>query len=96
MAKRLSTFRRKTRYKLQKARSKRGKISLRDYLSEYKVGERVILRAEPAIQEGFFHPRYEGRVGFVTKKLGSCYEVMINDFGKEKKLIVHPVHLKRC
>ena len=96
MAKRMSTFRRKTRFKLQKAKSKRGKISFRSYLSEYNAVERVILKTEPAIQEGFFHPKYQGRVGLVGKKQGSCYEVTINDFGKEKKLIIHPVHLKRC
>jgi len=96
MVKRMSTFRRKSRYKLKKHKSLRGKISLRSYLEEYKEGERVILKTEPAVQDGFFHPRYEGRVGFVMKKQGACYQVQINDMGQEKKMIVHPVHLKRC
>ena len=96
MVKRISTFRRKSRYKLKKPRSKRGKLSIRDYLAEYSIGERVLLQTEPSVQDGFFHPRYEGRVGFVSKKQGSCYEVKITDGKKEKKLIVHPVHLRRC
>ena len=39
--------------------------------------------------------RFHGKAGKVTRKLGSCYEVTINDLGKEKRLIVHPVHLRR-
>ncbi|MBN2459489.1 50S ribosomal protein L21e [Candidatus Woesearchaeota archaeon] len=96
MVKRMSTFRRKSRYKLKKPKALKGKVSLKNYLAEFKEGERVILRTEPAVQDGFFPPRFEGRVGFVTRKQGSCYEVRINDLGKEKKMIVHPVHLKRC
>ena len=28
-------------------------------------------------------------------KKGNCYEVLIKDGGKEKTLIVHPIHLKK-
>ena len=95
MVKRMSTFRRKTRYKLKKSPATRGKIKISEYLKELSIGEEVLLKAEPAVQKGFFHPRYQGRTGLVVGKKSSCYEVLVNDAGKEKKLIIHPVHLKK-
>jgi ribosomal protein L21E len=41
-------------------------------------------------------PRFLGRAGVISKKLGSCYQVKIDDMGKEKLLIVHPVHLRKA
>ena len=38
--------------------------------------------------------RFHGKVGIVARKLGSCYEVTLQDGGKEKRLIVHAVHMK--
>ena len=96
MVKRIGGFRRRTRYKLQKPKNMKGKLSLRKYLAEYKLGEEVILDAEPMVQSGMFFPNYQGKRGVVSKKTGSCYEVLIKDGKKEKKLVVHPIHLKRC
>ena len=95
MAMRIGGSRRKTRQKFTKHHSQRGKVSPRRYLQDLPIGSRVALIAEPAVQSGMYFRRFHGKAGKVTRKLGSCYEVTINDLGKEKRLIVHPVHLRR-
>ncbi len=94
MVTRKGGFRRKTRYKLRKQKRNRGKISLSNYFQSFNAGDRVSLCAEPAVQKGMYHPRFMGKSGVIKSKRGNCYEVTINDGGKEKMIIVHPVHLK--
>ncbi len=89
-------FRRKTRHKLGKDVNDKGKVSIRKFFQEFVQGDRVILKAEPAYQKGMYYPRFHGKSAFVLNKKGQCYEVLIKDGGKEKMLIVHPVHLKRA
>ncbi len=96
MVKRIGTFRRKTRHKLKKNIKARGKISLTKYFQTFKVGEKVVLTAEPAVQKGMYFPRYYGKAGVIKATKGKCYEVTIKDIKKEKTLIVHPVHMKRA
>lgn len=96
MVKRIGTARRKTRHLFAKASYKdKGKIKLRDYFMEYEAGDKVILKAEPAVQKGLFFRRFYGKVGTILRKKGTCYEVSIKDFNKEKTVITHPVHLKK-
>ena len=96
MVKRIGTFRSKTRHKLQKSRRSKGKISLSKYFQTFENGDRVILKAEPAVQKGMYFPRFHGKVGTVFNQKGNCYEIKIKDFTKEKTVVVHPVHLKRA
>jgi len=58
-------------------------------------GDRVLLSAEPAMQKSLYHPRFHGKTGKVLAKRGECYELQITDGGKEKMIIVHPVHLRK-
>jgi large subunit ribosomal protein L21e len=95
MATRIGGARRKTRQKYSKPYKLRGKISLRSYLQTLEAGDKVALKTEPAIQRGMYFRRFHGKIGTVTRSLGSCYEVRIKDMDKEKRLIVHPVHLKK-
>ena len=95
MACRVGGARRKTRTKFSKSNRDKGKVSLRAYFQELKAGERVALKAEPAIHQGLYFRRFHGQSGIVGRKLGECYEVLIEDGGKTKHLIVHAVHLKR-
>ena len=82
--KKIGGFRRKTRHLF---RSK--------YFQQFQMGETVKLSANPAVQKGMYFPAYYGKTAIVTGKKGRCYEVMIKDGGKEKTLIVHPIHLVR-
>ena len=95
MAKRIGGFRRKTRSKLKKPVRRKGKIAIKNYLQGFKAGEKVLLKAEPAVQKAMYFPRYHAKTGTVQAKRGKCYEIIIMDGGKRKVLIVHPVHLRR-
>ena len=87
--------RRKTRQKFSKNYKDKGKISLRSFLQTLEMGDKVALTAEPAVQSGLYFRRFHGRIGTVSKKLGTCYEVTIRDYEKTKHIIVHPVHLRK-
>lgn len=95
MAQRTGGSRRKTRDKYRKNVREKGKISIRKYLQKFEVNDKVAFVAEPAVQTGIHHPRFEGDVGVVVGKQGSCYKIRIIDGKLEKFFIVHPVHLKR-
>ena len=95
MVKRIGGARRKTRNIMRKHHRKKGKISLTNFFAEYKEGEQVQLKAEPAVQDGIYFRRFHGKMGKIITKRGRCYEIAIKDINKAKTLIVHPVHLKK-
>mgnify|MGYP001558384784 FL=1 len=96
MTKRLGGFRRKTRSKLRKDPRTRSKISIANYLQEFDINDKVILKAEPGIQKAMYFPRFHAKYGIIKGKQGLCYNVLIKDGKKDKILIVHPIHLKRA
>lgn len=65
------------------------------YFQQFSAGDRVYLHVSPSVHGGMYFPKFLGRAGIIKGKKGRCYEVSINDMGKEKTLVVHPVHLKR-
>ena len=92
---RIGGFRRKTRHKLKKNIREKGKISLKKYFQKIEVGQKVLLKAEPAVQGGMYFPRFHSKTGVIIGMEGRCYKVQIKDKNKQKTLIVHPVHLKK-
>jgi len=95
MVTRIGGSRRKTRSKLSKDKRQKGKISIASYFKSFKIGDKVGLSAEPAVQKGMYLAKHYGKIGQVKGKKGECYEVTIRDQNKQKTLIVHPVHLKK-
>lgn len=95
MVKRTGTARRKTRSVLTKNIRKKGKISISSYFTQFNNGEKALLKVEPAVHNGSYFRRFHGKIAEIIKKTGTCYELKILDRGKEKTLIVHPVHLKK-
>jgi large subunit ribosomal protein L21e len=95
MTKRMGGARRKTRYKFQKSAKDKGKMSLVKYFQSFKEGDKVVLLSEPSVHNGMYHRRFHGKSGIISGSRGACYFVKIKDGGKEKELIIHPVHLKR-
>ena len=87
--------RRGTRSMMRKKRGTQGKVSHRRFLQQLEVGDKVALASESSIQSGIYYKRFHGRIATVTRKQGCCYEVGFNDGNKAKKIIVHPVHLKK-
>jgi large subunit ribosomal protein L21e len=96
MTKRIGGFRRKTKHKLSKSTREKGKLSLRTYFQAFKTGDKVYLVGESSVHEGMYFPRFYGRAGTVVGKQGKCYYVEIKDMNMTKKVLVHPIHLKRA
>jgi len=94
MVRRLDGARKRSRHKMQKSQRTKGKISITKYFQEFKEGDRAMLKAEPAVQKGIYPLKFHGKSGVIKNKKGNCYEVSVND-GKEKTIIVHPVHLRK-
>jgi len=80
---------------MSKPRSLNGKVKIRDYLQEFQLNDKVYLTMEPAVQKGQYNLRFYGSSGIVTAKKGKCYEVTIKDLNATKRVIVHPVHLRK-
>lgn len=95
MAMRIGGKRRKSRQKMRKDMHTRGKFPIIKFFQEFKEGDSVQLKAEPAYQKGIYHLDFHGKAGIVVGKQGSNYKVEIRDGGKRKCLLVHPVHLQR-
>ena len=87
--------RRKTRHQMTKNYRTKGKLSLTKYFQIFKIGDRVIVKPEPCYQKGICNKRYFGKNGVISKKQGNCYELTLNVNRKEKKILSHPVHLKK-
>ena len=95
MTKRAGGARRKTRQKFRRRAQEKGKVSIRDYLQQFNVGEKVVLLANSSVHQGMYFRRFHAKTGIIQKKRGSCYEVKVLDGKKEKITIVHPVHLHK-
>lgn len=88
--------RRKARGILSKRIRTKGKLSITRYLQEFEPGSKVVLKIEPSYQSGDYHRRFHGRHGTIVGKRGRHYIVEFSDFGKKKRVILHPVHLKKA
>ncbi|MBN1385447.1 50S ribosomal protein L21e [Candidatus Woesearchaeota archaeon] len=95
MVKRIGGSRRKTRHKLMKPSSRKGKMSIRNYYQSFKEDELVVFKAEPSVHKGIYSLKLHGKSGKIVGMRGDCYIVSYRQGSKLKKTIVHPVHLKR-
>ena len=93
--KRVGGARRKSRYKMKKSISEKGKLHIKKFLQSFEEGDKVLLKAYPSHQGGLFCLRFHGKIGEVSGKQGECYKVNIKDGNKPKVALVHPVHLVR-
>ena len=87
-------FRRRTRQLLRKNPRKRGLRPLGYMLTEYKVGDKVVISIDPSTHKGQPHRRYHGKVGVVLNRRGRAYIVGVRVGGKVKQIIALPEHLK--
>src|SRR3972149_6794319 len=95
MVQRAGSFRSRTRHKLSKSKRDRGKVPVTLILQKFNVGDKVVIKQEPAIHNGMPHPRFKGAGGIVMGKQGSAYVVQVRDKDARKLLIAAPVHLLR-
>jgi len=83
-----------TREELSNDPRERGTSPPTRAVQEFEEGQTVHLSLDPSVQDGRFHPRFNGHTGEVVGTQGSAYKVAINDRGKEKVLIATPAHLR--
>jgi len=96
MVRRTGGSRKKTRHKYRKKIRERGKLSVRKFFQRFETGDKVVLKAESAVQKAMYFHRFHGKIGTVKAKAGKSYEVEIRDGGKYKTVVVHPVHLSKA
>lgn len=96
MVKRVGSSRYKTRHLFHVSKKMKGKVAVSGFIKRLDVGDDVLLSAQPSIMDGIYFRRFHGRIGKVVGMQGTCYMVKIRDGGKEKTLIVGPVHLKKA
>jgi large subunit ribosomal protein L21e len=78
----------------RKSVRERGKLPLSSYFKELKVGDKVSIVRERAI-DSKFPKRLQGCTGKVVGNRGRSYIIAINDREKPKKHIIAPIHLKK-
>lgn len=84
-----------TRNKLKNDPRDRGTSPPQRAVQQFEAGDSVHLAIDPSVNEGRFHPRFNGHTGTVVGEQGKAYKVAITDDGVEKNLIVKPAHLRR-
>jgi len=84
----------KTRHKLQNDPRERGTSPPQQAVEKFDAGDSVHLSLDPSVQEGRFHPRFNGLTGTVVAQQGKAYKVEITDGDVEKTVIVKPAHIE--
>ena len=88
-------WRHRTRHVFRKrVREKGGVPPLSLLMIEYKEGDKVVIKANPAIWAGMPHRRFHGKVGEIIGKRGKSYIVKVRDGNVYKTIIVRPEHLR--
>ena len=84
----------KTKGKLKNDPRERGTSPPQRAIAEYEEGQMVHLSLDPSVQDGRFHPRFNGLTGEVVGQQGSAYKIAVTDGGVEKTIIAKPAHLR--
>jgi len=92
MVKKAKGIRSKTRQLF--SRRNREKTSVNKKLRNFKIGSRVVIKADSSENKGRPFKRFYGKSGIIVDKRGRSYIVKIKDRNKEKDIISSPVHLK--
>lgn len=88
-------YRHRTRKLLKKNVREKGAIPpLSQVLREYKVGDKVYIKPNPAIHDTLPHRRYIGKVGVVAGRRGRAYIIELYLGDKKKTIITYPEHLR--
>jgi len=87
--------RRKATKKLKKPVKQKGKISIARVMQEFKPGDRVMIKPEPAVQKGMPFKRFFGKPGTIRAKRGKAYVIELKEGRVIKEVLSLPVHLRR-
>lgn len=83
-----------TRDKLSNDPRERGTSPPQRAVEDFDEGQRVHLEIDASVQDGQFHPRFNGYTGVVVGEQGTAYRVEITDGSTEKTIIAKPAHLR--
>ena len=86
---------RKSRSVLTKRIREKGKLGLSRLLTDYQVGDKVVINIDPGIHKGMPHKRFQGKVGIVVEKRGRAYILDIPQRKTSKIIIATPEHLQK-
>ena len=85
----------KTTHKLRKNVREKGKPTVNKMMQKFKKDDIVHVKTDPSVHKGMPFRRFTGKTGKILGTRGDCYMVEIRDINAKKKIIVHPVHLKK-
>ncbi len=83
-----------TRHKLQNDARDRGTSPPQQAVEQFEAEQTVHLSLDPSVQDGRFHPRFNGQTGTVVGEQGQAYKVEITDGDTDKTVIAKPAHLE--
>jgi large subunit ribosomal protein L21e len=83
----------KTKGKLKNDPREAGTSPPQRAIAEFGAGDTVHLSLDPSIEDGRFHPRFNGQTGTVQGKQGAAYKVEITDDGVSKTIVAKAAHL---
>ena len=78
----------------RKTVKEKGKLSLSKYFQEFKVGDKVAIIRDQALNPGF-PERIQGRTGTVIGTRGKAHLIKLNEGNAVKVHIIRPLHLKK-
>lgn len=88
-------YRHRTRKVFRKHVREKGAVPpLSLLMIDYKPGDKVYIKVNPAIHHGMPHRRYHGKTGVIVGKRGKAYIVKVNLGEKKKTLFIRPEHLR--
>jgi len=86
-------FRSGTRALLRKKPREKGKLKTSKILQTFELGDKVVIKIDPAVHKGMPHRRYHGKVGVIQGRRGKAYIVTVTQGNVETELIVRPEKL---
>ncbi len=87
-------FRHRTRKLLKKSVREKGAIPpLSRLMYEYKIGDKVHIKINPAIHYGMPHRRFHGKTGTIIGVRGRSYLIEVYLGNKRKIVIARPEHI---
>ena len=84
-----------SRKKMTKRYDERGLPPVSRFMQKFKEGDLAAVTIESSIHTGMPYHSFQGLTGRITGTQGDCYFLTVKVGGVTKKILAHPVHLKK-
>jgi len=64
-------------------------------LTDYTLGDTVLISIDPSFHKGQPYKRYHGKSGIISEIRGRAYVIKVKDGGKTRQIIAKAEHIKR-